>query len=69
MGVLDGHTDMNLAGRYQIDDHTVAVERPENACKEPMRNAFPVRVYVQDDNAFLNCDCRGELLVTLVNHL
>lgn len=69
MRVLDGHTDVNLTGGNQIDHHSVAVKRPENASKEPMGNALPVRVYIQDDDALLYRNGRGELFVAPVNHL
>lgn len=67
--VLDGHADMNLTGGNQIDDHAVTVKRPKNASEEPMRNALPVRIYVQDNDAFFDRDSCGKPFTVLVNHL
>lgn len=69
MRVLDGHTDVNLACGNQVDHHTEPVKRPENSGQEPMRDAFPVRMYVQDDDALLDRNGRGELFVAPVNQL
>ena len=67
--VFDGHADMDLASGDQINDHSVTVERSENAGEESVRNALPVRMHVQDDHTLFDRNSRGKFFMALVDHL
>lgn len=57
--LLDGHTDVNLAGTDEVDDDTELVERAEDRREEAVRDVLAIRVHVQDDDVLLDRDrCR-----------
>ena len=58
--VLDRHADEDLARAYQVHDDAEAVERAEYAREEAVRDALPVRLHVQHDDALLDRHCRRE---------
>ena len=58
--VLDRHADEDLARAYQVHDDAEAVERAEYAREEAVRDALPVRLHVQHDDALLDRHRRRE---------
>ena len=52
--VLDRHADEDLARAYQVHDDAEAVECAEYAREEAVRDALPVRLHVQHDDALLD---------------
>lgn len=59
---VDGHRDVNLAGRDEVDDDTELVERAKDAREETMRDGLPVRVDVDNDDGVFDGDGRWEML-------
>lgn len=60
--VLDRHADEDLAGTDEVHDDAEAVERAEYAGEEAVRDALPVRLHVQHDDALLDRDCCRDTL-------
>jgi hypothetical protein len=58
--VLDRHANEDLARAYQVHDDAEAVERAEYAREEAVRDALPVRLHVQHDDALLDRHRRRE---------
>ena len=52
--VLDRHTDKDLARADEVHDDAEAVEGAEYAREEAVRDALPVRLHVQHDDALLD---------------
>jgi hypothetical protein len=52
--VLDRHADKDLASADQVHDDAKAVECAEYPREEAVRDALPVRLYVQHDNALFD---------------
>jgi hypothetical protein len=60
--LLDGHADVHLARADQVDDDAEPVQDAKDAREEPVRDALPVAVHVQHDDALLDRH-RGRVLV------
>lgn len=58
--ILDRHTDVHLTRTDQVDDDAETIECTKDAREEAVGDALPVRMHVENDDAFLDGDRRGE---------
>lgn len=58
--VFDRHSDVHLTRTDQVDDDTKTVECTKDTREEAVGDALPVRIHIENDDAFLDGDCRGE---------
>lgn len=58
--VFDRHTDVYLTRTDQVDDDAETVKCAKDPREEAVGDAFPVRIHVENDDAFLDGDRSGE---------
>ena len=63
--VLDGHTNVHLGGRDEVDDNAEPIECAEYTRQEAMANALAVALNVQHNDTLFDRDRRGELARSL----